>query len=153
MKSDKWKHIIIKNSKLRHIRKNLRTIIKLAINKELKRLSSLRDLYSNRGYSNLTPSQRKRKRMLSRLGTDLLNARQDSVLFCSMATGCMSRQKDLSMKSLNCLNLDLDKVWDPLDKFWICVKCYNYYFGTDELKKAYEYYIFKQKLIDEKDYW
>ncbi len=73
MKSNKWKHVIIKDSRLRHIRKNFRTILKLAITKELERLSNIRDLYSNRGYSNLTPSQRKRKRILSRLGTDLLN--------------------------------------------------------------------------------
>ncbi|MFX0070832.1 MAG: hypothetical protein ACFFAO_07060 [Candidatus Hermodarchaeota archaeon] len=40
-------------------------------------------------------------------------------------------------------SLSLDMVWNPLDKDWICAKCYEYYFGTENLKNAYTRYFEK----------
>ena len=59
MKSKKWKIIRIKSPQLKKLRKDLRTILELAVRDELKRLRELRSLYID-NLPNLTPSQRKR---------------------------------------------------------------------------------------------
>jgi len=47
MRSQKWRTIIIKDSKLRRVRTSLRVILKEAICSELKHLGHLEDLYRN----------------------------------------------------------------------------------------------------------
>lgn len=40
--------------------------------------------------------------------------------------------------------LEQDMVWDPIvrgNRHWICINCYNKYFGTPALKRAYKRYI------------
>ncbi|MFX0044162.1 MAG: hypothetical protein ACFE8L_14710, partial [Candidatus Hodarchaeota archaeon] len=62
MRLRRWRPIIIKDIRLRVIRENLRTLIKLAVRAEIKRLDYLEDLYrQKRVNQKITPSQQKRE--------------------------------------------------------------------------------------------
>lgn len=69
MKSVKIKKIVLKDSRLRSIRGNLRTILKLAVQDKIDSLYKIKKLYMNK--KSLTPSQIKRSRELSKLRNDL----------------------------------------------------------------------------------
>lgn len=142
MKGDKWKIIIIKGTKLRLLRKNLRTVIKLALDDKRKLLLQLDRIYTEKRIKKgLTPSQQNRYRIISIQNRDLRLAYDSSILRCFMGGGCMSRKDESYIdKSLN-----EDMVWNPLDKAWICVNCYVYYFITDKKKKNYEKFLSCQK--------
>ena len=135
MKSDKWKAIVIKDARLRKVRKNLRELLKLAIKSDIDRLNKLRHLYMDK--DRLTPSQWKRKVSFSRAVNDLLHLESRSMLKCSEGSWCMSRERNPNIS-----DLDKDMVWNPLLKEWICIDCYNHYYGTEaqkgELKRHLE---------------
>ncbi len=126
MKSKKWKVIRIKNPQLRRLRKNLRTVLKLAVSDELKRLDLLWDFYFDR-FSVLTPSQIKRKDSLRTMGKDLSSASSDSILNCSYGTGCVSKREGRNI-------LGEDMGWVPLVGNWVCAKCHDHYHGTKEIR-------------------
>ncbi len=147
MKSDKWKAIIIKDAQLRKIRKNLRVLLKSAIDIEISRLRGLENLYrKKRISSNLTPSQWKREITLSRMSNRLDQARYRSILQCTFGSMCISPEAKRMHSGIASLNKDM--VWSPLEKAWICIDCYNYYYGT-EAKRQW----FKQHLEKEAALW
>ena len=132
MKSNKWRKVIIKDQKLRQLRKNMRTILTLALRAEVRRVLDLkRSEKYNEGISS----------------TALMNARHYSILLCSSGTPCYSAYA--ADKSFYTTSLDVDMVWNPIDKEWICINCYNELFGTDELKKGYQDYIDEERRIDD----
>ena len=133
MKSKKWKIVQLKDSKLIKIRTNLRKLLKEAIRSEIKRLGNIRILYRMKSDNKkLTPSQWKREISLIKKGDELLSAWGDSFLICSYGTGCMSYKKNGLRQDLATLNEDM--VWNPLQKHWICINCYDEYFKTSEQK-------------------
>lgn len=142
MKGDKWKIIIVKSTKLRLLRKNLRTVIKLALDHKRKLLLQLERIYTEKRIKKgLTPSQQNRERAISILSRDLRLAYEGSMLRCFLAGGCMSQKNESYIEK----SLDVDMVWNPLDKAWICINCYVYYFITDKKKKDYEKFLSCQK--------
>ena len=145
MKTDKWKIVINKNPNLRRLRKNLRTVIKLAVYDERRHLRHIRRLYLEK-IPNLTPSQKKRNNNLLRLSNELSEAYDQSILRCLCGAYCLSRQKE-GFDINKCL--DLDMVWNPLDRAWICINCYNFYFGSEETKEAYKEFLLREKAQDE----
>lgn len=116
MKSLKVKKIILKNPRLRTIRRNLRIVLKLAVRSERERLGRIEDLYiKKRTRQNLMPSQRKREISLSRMGDALLARIGSSTCQCSSGGYCLSHQ-ELVEKGLvkpSELSPDLDLVWIP----------------------------------------
>jgi len=124
VKSKKWKVIYIKRPQLRQLRTNLRTILKLAIEDYLNKLSSIEDLYRRkRNEIKFTPSQWKREIQLSRMGNDLLSAYCKSILNCSCGTPCESAR--LTGKPPHVISLEVDMGWVPPLKHWICAKCHE----------------------------
>ena len=116
MKSKKWKIVRLKNPKLIKIRANLRKLLAAAIHAEIKRLGK-----------NSINSQRKNT-ALSKKKNELLYAWGKSLLKCSYGP-CMTFKK----KQTDTLNEDM--VWNPLQKHWICINCYNHHFKTDKQKE------------------
>lgn len=127
MKSKKWKIIRIRTPQLRKLRTNLRTILRLAISDELKRLRELRSLYID-NLPNLTPSQRKRNNYLSNLSNNLLTTYRKSILNCSCGTPCESAKQ--SGEPSHVISLGVDMGWVPPLKHWICTKCHERDFGN-----------------------
>ncbi|KKN24023.1 hypothetical protein LCGC14_0899060 [marine sediment metagenome] len=135
MKAKKWKSVVLKNARVRQIRTNFRVVLNLTIHAELKRLSRLKELYYDKRISRaLTPSQRKREIDLSDATADLLTAISHSPLRCYEASRCLSLES--SELSSVYATLASDMVWNPLTKSWICIDCYNYYYGTEEKKQV-----------------
>lgn len=79
------KKLIIRNPKLRTIRNNLRTLIKLAVLDEDKRLSKIRGLYSEKLRINgkLTASQYKRSCQIHEMREYLLTTYTNSICTCA----------------------------------------------------------------------
>ncbi|MBO1225616.1 MAG: hypothetical protein JYX80_14430 [Candidatus Scalindua sediminis] len=151
MKTKKWKPIVLKNHRVRQARTNLRVILKLAVRAEFKRLSRLKELYyTKRTSDKLTPSQWKRECMLSDMKGDLLTAFDHSPLRCYEASRCLSQES--SELTLDYATLAIDMVWNPLTKSWICIDCYNYYYGTEEKKQIIRDIFEKIKQEEEKSF-
>ena len=104
MKTIKVVKISIKDPRLRNIRRNLRTVIKLAVKAEEERLDKLEDLYREKRFSQgLTPSRWKREGYLRRTGDKLGHALRESI----------------------CGGVDCDVVWIPWREKWISVRQYE----------------------------
>ena len=86
MKSKKIHKVILKNPRLRQIRNNLRTVLKLAINKELDRLEHLKGLYVFK--KKLTPSQKKRRSQIWGKWNSLYHRYRQSTLQCACGAAC-----------------------------------------------------------------
>ena len=127
MKANKWKIIALKDPKLIRIRANLRKLFAEAVNSEIDRLDKLENLYENK--DKLTPSQEKRRFALHQKGMNLLSAWRDSILSCSFGP-CETFELKKTGTYLE------DKVWNPLQKRWICINCYNKRFKTDKQKEV-----------------
>lgn len=140
MKTDKWKAIVIKDAQLRRIRKNLRTLLKLAIDKEVARLRELKHLYWDK--DGLTPSQRRREVSIDRAVNKFLRLKGRSMLNCSEGSLCMSRERDPDIS-----DLDKDMVWNPLLKKWVCVECYNFYYGTEAKRQWFKQHLEKDDAL------
>lgn len=134
MRSQKWKVITLKNPKLRLIRTNLRVILRKSIERELKRLSHLRDLYRKKGLDGkLVPSQERRENELINQSNDLLKTLTHSVLHCGGDATCISFEKN--KLSADIATLGEDMVWNPLFKRWNCINCYNYKYKSKDQKR------------------
>jgi len=148
MKTDKWKVIVIKDPRLRRARKSFRTLLRLAYLTEKERLRQLQDLYRQMDIKGrkLTPSQRRREIMLSRLKDELSSAYSSSILWCSMGSLCeSSKKKNIPTHEVS---LDVDMAWNPVDKRWCCSACYNYHFGTKDAQLYYRRGIEKMRAKD-----
>lgn len=150
MKSDKWKAIVISDTRLRKIRKNLRLLLKLAVENEFNRLKSLENLYRSKRLSiGITASQWKREVSLSRAVNKLLQLKHRSNLQCSEGSLCVSPEAKKMSHDISSLNKDM--VWNPLLKEWICIDCYNHYYNSEiqkqELKQHLERDDFKWEEI------
>ena len=133
MNLKKWKPIILKNPKLRQARITLRLILQLEVESKLKKLLHLNSLYEDKRIEkSLTPSQDKRNDYLRNLGIDLLDKKCHSILRCA-EPDCVSREQ--SELASNYATLASDMVWNPTSKEWICLKCYNFYYVTEEKKQ------------------
>lgn len=124
MKSKKIHKIVLKNQKLKHVRNNLRIILKLTVKEELSRLSKLKELYFKK--DKLSPSQRRRRGQLSRQYNNLYHCFIKSTLQCNSGAACISFQK-AKKKGFNPKDrpTDLDLVWVPWLEKWFCVECFE----------------------------
>ncbi|KKM04849.1 hypothetical protein LCGC14_1760090 [marine sediment metagenome] len=124
MKSKKPRLIVLKDPKLRKIRANLRTILKLAYNDERIRIRDLEHLYTER--ETLTPSQQKRDIQLGRMNNELYHAFNDSILRCSLGAACNSYKEAVEEGSIKPIErpIDLDMGWLPQYREWFCKKDY-----------------------------
>jgi len=128
MKSKKPRLIVLKDPKLRKIRTNLRTIIKLAYYNERERLGCLADLYIQK---TLTPSQQKRRSELNRRNNDLMTAYNNSILQCKLGAGCSSYEEMVEKGTIDPIErpIDLDMGWlpgpFPPHGSWYCKKDYE----------------------------
>ena len=105
MKTIKVIKISIKNPRLRSIRRNLRTVIKLAVDAKKKRLAKLEYLYQEKRISQgLTSSQRKREVYLSQARVKLGHALREST----------------------CSGGDCDVVWIPWSEKWVSEGYYEH---------------------------
>lgn len=136
MKTEEWRKVTLNDSRLRLIRTKSRVILMRTIQSELKRLRDLMNLYRDKRLEGKsTPSQFKRDKGLYREYYDLDYTYHHSVLLCSDVLQC--RTLIMSKLSQNLATLALDMVWNPVEKFWICINCYNYYYKTDAQKQKY----------------
>lgn len=125
MKSKKPRLIVLKDPKLRQIRANLRTILKLAYNDERKRLRALEHLYIDR--EALTPSQQKRDIQIGRMNNSLMTEYNRSVLTCSLGAACNSFKELVKKGTIKPTErpIDLDMGWLPQYREWFCKKDYE----------------------------
>ena len=138
MKSLKVKKIILKNPRLRTIRRNLRIVLKLAVSSELERLRHLRRIYCDKRH--LTPFQDKRETFLIKTSNALLARLSNSTCQCNLEERCISH-RELVEKGLvkpSERSPDLDVVWIPWHKEWVCMKCYDSYYKNATLDEFVE---------------
>lgn len=136
MKTDEWKQIVIKSPRLRNVRKGLRTVLKLGIEHKIDELSGLRELNRIRANNKeLTPAQIGEERVLSKEVQRMMDFCAQSILRCSFGGLCMSTARS---ERYDIVSLGLDMTWDPVYRNWHCLKCHNYYLGTEESKRLYK---------------
>jgi len=83
MSSLKVKKVLIINPYLRILRKNLRVVLRFAIQDEIHRLNTLENLYRSKGLEkSLTPSQWKREKQISKLKDILVCLERSSCITC-----------------------------------------------------------------------
>ncbi len=157
MNSLKVKKVEIKDSKLRNLRKGLRQVLKLAVHDKFAYYTHLENLYREKRIKrgNLTPSQLKRTRELSKLKNKLNTDFQRSVCHCSSGY-CLSTEQARPEK----IPMDLDMVWVPWMKSWYCGACFEAYYrdmtiddfieGFGELRVINPCYV-KSKALKYKD--
>lgn len=134
MKSKRWRPINLKDIRLRVIRENLRTLMKLAVDAEISRLNDKEDLYRQKRINDKqTPSQWKRELFIYNKKESLVSAQNNSILRCSEGSTCKS--SEISMLTQELSTLDKDMVWNPLLKHWICIDCYNFYYKSESAKE------------------
>ena len=118
MKTDEWKQVVIKSPKLRNFRKGLRTVLKLAVGRKIDESLDLEVV----------------NRVLSKEVQRILGFYDRSILRCSNGSLC----KSANSKRPDIVSLGLDMVWDPIFRNWHCLKCHDYYLGTEESKRLYK---------------
>jgi len=135
----KWlnvKKVILKYPHLRNLRKNLRTVLRLAIQDEIRRLSKLKRLYQEkRIQGKQVPSQRKREIQISRLSDKLMRLESKSCITCHEVY-CESHRKlfgDPKVRYDKRIT-DLDLVWIPWRERWVCLECYEKYYKDTTLE-------------------
>lgn len=148
MKTEKWKVIEIRNSSLRKLRLNLRTLIKLAIYNRISCLSRLENIYRDKRICGKHTSSQWRKEVnLHKMIEDIFQSRVHSILRCSMGSACKSSQiKNLPNDDAI---IDEDMVWNPITKKWICIHCYNYYLKTQQQKDVLQKILLGKSLQEE----
>ncbi|TKJ23969.1 MAG: hypothetical protein CEE43_02055 [Promethearchaeota archaeon Loki_b32] len=147
MRSEKWKVLVLKTSKLRRVRTSLKLVLRKAVHEELKDLNHLRDLYRKKQLNGTNiPSQAKREDSLIKETNELLQALSCSTLKCHGGITCKSIE--MSKLSHDIATLGEDMVWNPLLKEWICINCYNFYYKTDAQKQHLQDAIRKKKEDD-----
>jgi len=124
MKSEKIVKVVIKDERLRKIRKNLRNLLKCAVEEKLKQL--LKEIRENREKGN-----HKLKYLKIKEHGDLRTAFRDSTVECryrytegSDFYACVSLQKAMEQgQEVEKIKTDLDLVWIPILKGWFCTEC------------------------------
>ena len=58
-----------------------------------------------------------------------------SILKCSKGGLCKSANRG---ERPDIVSLGLDMTWDPIYRDWHCIKCHEYYLGTEEEKRLYK---------------
>ncbi|UCC18568.1 MAG: hypothetical protein JSV62_10705 [Promethearchaeota archaeon] len=131
MKSNIPRKIVIKDSKLRKVRKNLREILKLAYFTEFEKWSNLDDIYREKHLNGkITLSQEKRWFFLSQQHDKLRAIYDKSILECNLGAACLSHRELMQKGEIDPSDrsTDLDMVWVPYFKAWFCLRCYEEYF-------------------------
>ena len=126
MKSKKVRRVILRTPRMKHVRSNLRIILKLAVKNELCRLAKVKRLYHDRLIkSHLTPSQRKRHNHIGVKYRTLYHHYLESTLQCGGGAACYSFQ-EAKKDRFNPQDrpTDLCLVWVPWLEKWFCVKCF-----------------------------
>ncbi len=130
MKSLKVKKVILKSPHLRNLRKNLRIVLRLAINDEIRRLSKLNKLYLEKSrQGKQVPSQREREIQISRLSDKLMHlARRSSCITCNEPYCIFHKDRPGKSTWFEHRSTDLDLVWIPWYEKWVCLDCYDHYY-------------------------
>ena len=154
MKSEKVKKVVLKNPHLRNLRKNLKTILRLAYNDKMKwYYGSLSKMTNGSEFS------KKWQRFIE----GIEEAFHKSTLGCQASGGCLTYQallkkkikegapkknayfftigrqyyEHLSVEEL----MDVDLVWVNIDGLnrWVCTKCYEDFKKFRDLTKGLDY--------------
>ena len=136
MKTSKVKKIILKNPHLRNLRKNLRIVLRLAIDDKIRRLSKLNKLYLEKSRQRkLTSSQKSRQSQIIHLGDKLMHLEERKSCITCNEPYCISH-KDRPGKStwFEHRTTDLDLVWIPWHEKWVCLECYDEYYKDTTLE-------------------
>ncbi|MFW9880129.1 MAG: hypothetical protein ACFFG0_44205, partial [Candidatus Thorarchaeota archaeon] len=131
IKSAETRKIVIKDLKLRQVRKNLRDIFKLKWLEEFKKWLDLDSAYREKNFKGkITPSQEKRWIVLTQQHNKLRSIYDKSILECNLGAACLSHRELVQKGRIDSSDrsIDLDMVWIPHFKAWFCVKCYEEYF-------------------------
>ena len=140
MRLKRWRPIIIKDIRLGVIRENLRVLINLAVDAEIKRLDYLEELYRRKRINHRqTPSQWKRELFIYDKKESIITTLHSSILRCSEGSTCKSRELISLTQDLS--TLDKDMVWNPLLKHWVCIDCYNFYYKSESAKRRLEQFL------------
>jgi hypothetical protein len=118
MRSEKIIKVVLKDKKLRKIRKNLRDLIECAVKDRLETLKKERKEYQEKGIL-------WRERRKGRKYNVLKSAYQRSTLGCRNGEKfCVSlikaKEKDLDIEEVR---TDLDLIWIPVLGDWFCYDC------------------------------
>lgn len=148
MKSLNVKKVILKNPHLRNLRKNLRIVLRLAIDDKIRRLDKLNKLYLEKSrQGKQVPSQKKREIQISRLSDKLMHLEERRSCITCNEPYCISH-KDRPGKStwFEQRTNDLDLVWIPWHEKWVCLDCYEEYHKDTTLEDyidslRYEYLV------------
>jgi len=125
---------ILKNPRLRKIRKNLRDIIIYAINEEIDRLIALRVLYIKKREESglILPSRFKREVALQHKLMGLRSALRKSICLCYNSAGCVSGGQQVGGKEYN---TNVNMIWDPKYERWICDWCFYLQYPSSPISK------------------
>ena len=126
MKSEKIVKVIIKDEQLRKIRKNLRDLLKCAVEERLRQLlKEIRELRDK--------GEGRKENLKIMEHSNLITALDDSTIMCGYEDiggpnrgyyGCISLQKaDDQGEDVEKIKTDLDLVWIPIYKSWFCTEC------------------------------
>ena len=126
MKSKEVCKVILRTPRIKHVRDNLRVILKLAVKGELSRQAKIKRLYLHKGIRcGLTPSQQRRYDQVSRKWKDLYFRFIESTLQCGGGSACYTFQ-EAKKHGFNPQDRppDLDLVWVQWLEKWFCIKCF-----------------------------
>jgi len=125
---------ILKNPRLRKIRKNLRNVIIYAVNEEIDRLFTLRLLYSKKRRESglILPSRWKREVALQHRLMNLRSALDKSICLCHNSAGCVSGGQQVGGEEYN---TNVNMIWDPRGERWICDWCFYLLYPSSPISK------------------
>lgn len=125
---------ILKNPRLRKIRKNLRDVIISAVNIEIDRLSALEKLYTEKRWKSglMIPSRWKRECSLYNKSSELRRALKKSICLCDNSAGCVSGGQQVGTEKHN---TQVDMIWDPCGEGWICDWCFYLLYPSSPISK------------------
>ena len=125
----------LRDSHLRKLRGNLRTILLTALKLEQERLIDKMLIYTEQhARRGLTHSQKKRYRDLNMKSGMLNHAERLTPLCCAYGVNCCSFLESGVFNST-----DLDLVWVPNRLHWMCLPCYfNIYLKVEKVIPIFE---------------
>ncbi len=126
MKSKEVRKVILRTSRMKRVRNNLRIVLKLAIKDELSSLAKLERLYRQKEKKDgLTLSQEKRYSYVVAKYRELSKRYNHSILRCGSGAACYSLDEAIE-RGFNPRDrpADLNLVWVPWLRRWFCLKCF-----------------------------
>lgn len=128
MKAKKNIKVELKNPALRRIRKNLRDVIKLAVERESSRLYAISDEYRQKCRDSTDSTEKERldqeERKFMKQGSKLRGLLSKSIIQCDLGAACSSLEEAIKHEFDRMDRpTDLDMVWCPYFKAWYCVPC------------------------------